>query len=81
MHQNPFRPGLCSGPRWGSLRYFPLVGRGGGPPPRSTPRTRRLGSQAPSTQNPGYASASEPIASLRIKHHRYVQHVQTTLMI
>ena len=53
MHQNPF-----SAPRRGSLR------RSLRPPsrlhsPRSTPsasRTRRLGSQALSTQNPGYAT-------------------------
>jgi len=44
-----------------------LVGWGGGYPLRWTPsasrtrRLRRLGSQAPSTQNPGYASANNPI--------------------
>ena len=47
MHQNRFRPGLCPGPRWGSLRRSPRppsrLGRGTplshSPPPR---RLRRL---------------------------------------
>ena len=69
MHQIRFRPGLRHVPRWGSLRRSPRppsrLGRGIPPPhfpPRSTPsasRTRRLGSQAPSTQNPGYASGPQ----------------------
>jgi len=64
MHQNLFfgRPG----PRWGSLRRSPdpLVGWGGVyPSPFLSPldafgvSNSALGSQAPSTQNPGYASA------------------------
>ena len=63
-----FQPGLRPGAHWGSLRRSPRppsrLGRGiprPHSPPRSTPstsRTRRLGSQAPSTQNPGYASAA-----------------------
>ena len=65
MCQNRFRPGLRPGPRWGSSRRSPRppsrLGRGipsPHSPPRSTPsasRTRHA--QAPSTQNPGYASA------------------------
>ena len=63
-----FRPGLGPEPRWGSLRRSPrpLVGWGGDtsspyPSPLdafgvSNSAPRRLGSQAPSTQNPGYAA-------------------------
>ena len=65
-------PGLCPGPRWGSLRRSPRpCSRLGNPLPiplpRSTPsayrtrRLRRLGSQAPSTQNPGYATEYIPL--------------------
>jgi len=60
-----FWPGLRLAPRWGSLRRSPRsasrLGRGYPSPfPFPSRRLRRLelgaiGSQAPSTQNPGYA--------------------------
>jgi len=69
MHQNPFSAGAPPGPRWGAYDAppDPLVGWGGGYPlpiPFPTRRLRHrelgaLGSQAPSTQNPGYASGTE----------------------
>jgi len=77
MHRNPFSAGAPPAPLWGAYNAPPdhLVGWGGGYPsppyfpPRSIPsasrtrRLRRLGSQAPSTQNPGYASAVPVILS------------------
>jgi len=40
MHQIRFRPGLCPGPRWGSLQRFPRTRLGRGiPPPHSQPST------------------------------------------
>ena len=67
-------------PGWGGEYPLPAI------PPRSTPsasRTRRVGSQAPSTQNPGYASAGNKaycyveltVSSLAVvrgrNHHQY----------
>jgi len=73
MHQNPFSPGHRWGSLRRSPRPPSWLGRGT-PPPHSPPRStlsasrtlllgatrrlRRLGSQAPSTQNPGYARAT-----------------------
>ena len=69
MHQNPFSARAEPRTPLGELTTLPRppsrLGRGIHPPhspPRSTPsasrtrRLRRLGSQAPSTQNPSYAS-------------------------
>jgi len=71
-----FRPGLCSGPHWGSLRRSPRprsrLGRGIPLPiPLPARRLRRLELGAiycasvlrpPSTQNPGYASGTDKVA-------------------
>ena len=58
-----FRPGLCPGPRWGSLRRSPRppgwLGRGI-PLPHSPPYGASV-LRPPSTQNPGYASAGNRI--------------------
>jgi len=75
-----FRPGLCPGPRWESLRRSPRppsrLGRGYPLPiPLPARRLRRLelglGSQAPLTQNPGYASASSRNCYLLAKKNVY----------
>jgi len=68
MHQNPFSAGAPPWTPLGELTMLPRppsrLGRGipsPHSPPRSTAsasRIRRLGSQAPSTQNPGYANGS-----------------------
>ena len=67
MLQNPFSAGALPRTPLGELTTLPQTPQSAGEedtlahsPPRSTPsasRTPRLGSQAPSTQNPGYASA------------------------
>jgi len=89
IHQNPF--GLRPRTQLGELTTLPQtpsrLGRGIPPPhfpPRSTPsafrtrRLRRLGSQAPSTQNPGYASYGKIIRPNSLLFHKFVW--RSTLM-